>query len=205
MRPEEDQRAFAPATERNREPILEVLETCLPKTGTVLEIASGTGQHARFFSEKLPHLTFQPSDPDPRARRSIAAWRALDPTPPNLLPPLDLDMTKASALEPVAAVLSINMIHIAPIEAAEGLFRLGGAALSAGAPLVTYGPYQRDGRHTSESNDAFDRSLRSRDPRWGIRDVAELEAFAATHGFARPEVHPMPANNFTLVFRKAAS
>jgi hypothetical protein len=194
----------APATERNREPILEVLERVLPDHGHVLEVAAGTGQHAVFFAAQFPHLEWQPTDHDPGARESIEAWRAAEGTP-NLRAPLDLDATSGTwPVAQAAAVVCINMIHISPIEATEGLFRGAGDILPTGAPLITYGPYKLEGEHTAPSNEAFDRSLRSRDPRWGVRDVAELEALAEPHGLFVEERVPMPANNFTLVWRKRA-
>jgi len=195
-------RRHAPATVRNREPILAVLKQVLPERGRVLEIAAGTGEHACFFAAKLPGLEWQPSDPDPAARASIEAHRA-EAELPNLRPPLALDA--ASPTWPVAqasAVVAINMIHIAPIAATQGLFRGAGAILPSGAPLVTYGPYKVAGAHTAPSNAAFDESLRARDPSWGVRDVGELAALAEPHGLTLEQRVSMPANNFTLVWRK---
>jgi SAM-dependent methyltransferase len=196
-----DARRHAPATERNRAPILEVLRRVLPASGTVLEVASGSGQHAVFFAEALPHLIWQPSDPDPELRASIAAWRAQTALP-NLRAPLALDATSDDwPMERADAILCINMIHIAPWTAALGLFRGAARLLSPGAPLLLYGPFKRDGRHTAPSNAAFDASLRQRDPAWGVRDLAEVEA-AAT-GFILAETIEMPANNLTLLLRRA--
>ncbi|MDO9710224.1 DUF938 domain-containing protein [Paracraurococcus lichenis] len=199
-----DARLSAPAVARNRDPILAVLRRVLPATGTLLEVSSGTGEHAACFAAAFPGLVWQPSDPDPAARASIAAWAAhakLD----NLRPPLDLDA--AAEAWPVAradAVLCINMIHIAPWEAGLGLLRGAARLLPLGGPLVLYGPYRRGGRHTAPSNAAFDASLRAQDPRWGLRDLEVVAAAAADAGFGPPEVVEMPANNLTVIFRRRA-
>ena len=197
-------KGFAPAAERNREPILEVLRRVLPATGTVLEIASGSGQHAVFFSERLPQLRWQPSDPAADALRSIQAWVS-EEARENLLAPIALDVR--SEPWPIAradAMLCINMIHISPWEASEALFEGAQRLLSADAPLITYGPYRVHGRHVAPSNAAFDESLRSRDPRWGVRDIDELSALATRTGFSLDESVLMPANNLTLVWRRAS-
>ena len=195
-------RRHAPATLRNREPLLEVLKRVLPASGRVLEIAAGSGEHAVFFATAFPRLEWQPSDPDPGALASIEAWRR-DEGPENLRAPLRLDVTHGTwPVAQASAIVCINMIHISPIAASEGLMRGASALLPSGAPLVTYGPYRIDGEHTAPSNAAFDQSLRQRDPRWGVRDVAELEALAEPHGLTLEERVPMPANNFTLVWRK---
>jgi hypothetical protein len=198
----EDQRRYAPATLRNREPILDVLRTVLPKTGLMLEIASGTGEHAVHFGRALPSLRWQPSDPYPEARRSIAAWITAEMLT-NLLPPLDLDA--AGDAWPVAqadAVLCINMIHISPWEATEGLMRGSARVLGAGQPLFLYGPFRRAGRPLEMSNAAFDADLRLRDERWGLRALGEVEACARAQGLALDKVVEMPANNLCVVFRK---
>ncbi|MGQ9364820.1 DUF938 domain-containing protein [Azospirillum sp. ST 5-10] len=195
-----DARRSAPAAERNRDPILDVLRRVLPATGLVLEVASGTGQHAVHFAAALPGLEWQPSDADARARASVAAWRA-DAGLANLREPLALDAAAGSW--PVAradAVVCINMIHIAPWAAAQGLLRGAARLLPEGAPLVLYGPFRRDGRHTAPGNAAFDADLRARDPAWGVRDLGEVAAAAA--GFRLGEVVEMPANNLTVVFRR---
>ena len=194
-------KAFAPAADRNREPILGVLRRVLPKTGMVLEIASGTGQHAAFFSEQLPLLRWQPSDASPDALKSIEAWVA-DLERDNLLSPIELDVLQPSwPVRDADAILCINMIHISPWEATESLFRGASVLLREGSPLVTYGPYRLHGRHTAPSNAAFDESLRARNPRWGVRDVDELDALATRTGFSLVERVEMPANNMTLVWR----
>ncbi|MCC6890028.1 MAG: DUF938 domain-containing protein [Hyphomicrobiales bacterium] len=193
---------FSPAVARNRDPILAVLRRHLPERGTVLEVASGTGEHAAFFAGHCPQLVWQPSDVDPNALSSIAAHRMAAGLP-NLRAPLTLDVTaRRWPLARADAVLSINMIHIAPWAAAEGLFS-GAARLTAGgAVLYLYGPFKEDGEHTAPSNAAFDASLRAHDPRWGVRDIRAVAALAAEHGFALIERVAMPANNLSLVFRK---
>ena len=191
----------APATERNRDAIREVLVRELAATGTVLEIASGTGQHAVAFAQALPGITWQPTDPDPTSIASIAAWRD-EAALPNLLAPLLLDVTAVPwPVEHADAIVCINMVHIAPWEAALALFAGAGRLLAPGSLLYLYGPYRFDGT-TAPSNEAFDRSLRSRDPRWGVRDVRELGAAAVEHGFAMRGVVAMPANNHSLLFRR---
>ena len=202
-----DARLYAPATQRNREPILAVLRRVLPPTGAVLEIASGTGEHAVWLAAQLPGLVFQPSDPQPAQRASIAAWIAAS-GPINLRTPLALDAATAdweahAEIPPgLAAILCINMIHIAPWNAALGLVRGAGVALGAGGLLYLYGPYRRGGRHTAASNEAFDRSLRAQNPEWGVRDLETLAAVADAAGFALEEIVEMPANNLSLILRR---
>lgn len=192
-------RRAAPATARNRHPILDALRPHLPARGTVLEVASGSGEHTAYFAQALPALVFQPSDPDDVARASVDAWcEELG----NVRPALALDA--ASATWPIAAadaVVCINMIHISPWEATVGL--IGGAArlLPSGGTLFLYGPYFREGVDTAPSNLAFDRDLRARNPAWGIRSLEQVAALAQTHGFAGPLVVEMPANNLSLIFR----
>jgi hypothetical protein len=192
-----DPRRFAPAAARNRDAILAVLRDVLPARGTVLEVASGSGEHAIHFAAAFPGLVFQPSDPDADARASIDAWAA---GAPNVRPAIALDAAAAWPALRADVVLCINMIHIAPWAACEGLVR-GAAALDA--MLVLYGPFRRGGRHTAPSNAEFDASLRARDPAWGVRDIDAVAALAAAAGFAAPEVTEMPANNLTVVFRRA--
>jgi SAM-dependent methyltransferase len=199
-----DARRQAPAAARNRDPILAVLSRHLPATAAlpVLEVASGTGEHAVHFAAALPGLVFQPSDPDPEARASIDAWAA-ESGLPNLRPALALDAAAEPwPIEAAAAVLCINMIHIAPWAATEGLLRGAARILPPGGLLALYGPYRREGRHTAPSNAAFDRDLRSRDPRWGVRDLEAVAELAAGHGFGPPLVEAMPANNLTVLFRR---
>jgi SAM-dependent methyltransferase len=197
-------KGFAPAADRNRQPILDVLRRVLPSAGLVLEVASGTGQHANFFSEHLPGLRWQPTDASPDALQSIRAW-ADETGRDNLLPPLELDVR--SPQWPVAtadALLCINMIHISPWETTEALFRGASRLLVRGSPLVTYGPYRLSGEHTAPSNAAFDQSLRSRNTRWGVRDIDELRALGEQTGFALAERVGMPANNMILIWTRDA-
>jgi hypothetical protein len=195
----DDARRHAPATQRNRDPILHVLRRVLPSAGLVLEIASGTGEHAAAFAGALHGVTWQPSDADPAARASIAAWTA---DLPNVRPPLALDVTASPwPIDAADAIVCINMIHIAPWAACEGLMRGAGAILPAGGGvLFLYGPYAIAGAHTASSNAAFDADLRARDPRWGVRDLDAVVACAAAHGLRHVETVAMPANNLSVVF-----
>ncbi|MFA5951721.1 MAG: DUF938 domain-containing protein [Hyphomicrobium sp.] len=197
----EDARRYAPSVARNREPILAVLEQHLPAQGLVLEVASGTGEHvAHLAKARAPDLVFQPSDPDPSSRASIDAWTAALGLR-NVRPAIALDA--ASENWPVAradAVLCINMIHIAAWESAVGLMRGAGRVLPLGGMLYLYGPFTCDGHHTAASNEAFDRELRSKNPAWGVRDLAVVAEVAEAHGFAKPLVKEMPANNLSLIF-----
>jgi hypothetical protein len=198
-------RLSSPAAQRNRGPILEVLRRVLPSSGRVLEAASGSGEHVVFFAKALPDLVWQPSDPDPASLDSIKAWTAHAGLS-NVLAPLVLDVTRARwaySIDAVDAVVCINMIHIAPWEACLGLFYGCEALLSPGAPLVLYGPFLRSGVHTAASNAAFDASLRQQDPRWGLRDLDDVVREAGLRGFELAEVVEMPANNLTVVLRKA--
>jgi SAM-dependent methyltransferase len=199
-----DARRWAPATERNREPILAVLARVLPAAGLVLEVASGSGQHAAFFAGKLPGIEWQPSDREERDRASIAAWRD-EAALPNLRAPIALDATwERWPVERADAIVNINMIHIAPWAACEGLMRGAARLLSAGAPLVLYGPFRRGGRHTAPSNESFDSVLRAENDRWGVRDLDEVARAAAAEGLALEEIVEMPSNNLTVIFRRQA-
>ena len=191
----------APATERNRDAIRDVLARELPEAGTVLEIASGSGQHAVAFAQALPAITWQPTDPDRTSLASIAAWRD-EAALSNLRAPLLLDVTQEPwPVEHADAIVCINMVHIAPWEAALALFAGAGRLLAPGALLYLYGPYRFDGT-TAPSNETFDHSLRSRDPRWGVRDVRELGTAATGHGLVMRGAVAMPANNHSLLFRR---
>ncbi|MSP50419.1 MAG: DUF938 domain-containing protein [Alphaproteobacteria bacterium] len=197
-----DRRQYAPATQRNRDPILEVLRQALPATGLVLEIASGSGEHAVHFARALPGLTFQPSDPDPGALASIAAWVEATGAA-NVRPPVLLDTCQPFwPIANAAAVICINMTHISPWPATDGLMTGAAAILPAGAPLYLYGPYFRREVETAPSNLAFDRSLRERNPDWGVRALEDVQARARAAGFADPAITEMPANNLSLVFRR---
>ena len=190
----------APAAERNKEPILAVLRRVLPQSGLVLEIASGTGQHVVHFAKALPDLTWQPSEPDRQMRPSIAGWLA-ETGLPNVLAPLDLDVTRPEwPIDRADAVLCINMVHISPWQATEQLLAGCGRILGHGGVLYLYGPYRRDGRHTAPSNEAFDASLRQRDPQWGVRDLETVVEAASGQGLELVEVVEMPANNLSVVF-----
>ena len=191
----------APAAERNREPIAAVLTGELPQAGLVLEVASGTGEHAVHFARTYPHLQWQPSDPDPDALASIAAWRE-EAGLANLLPPLLLDAAGPDwPLARADAVLCINMVHISPVAATEGLVAGAARLLAEDAPLVLYGPYLEAEVETVPSNLEFDASLKARNPEWGLRQVEWLDALAGKAGFRRTRRVAMPANNLTLVYR----
>ena len=193
-------RLTAPSAARNRDPILQALRPHLPATGTVLEVASGTGEHVAYFAAALPGLRWQPTDPVAERRGSIDAWTA---GLPNVLPALALDAT--AAVWPVArmdAVLCINMIHIAPWAAAEGLISGAARVLAPGGLLALYGPYRRGDQPMEPGNAAFDADLRGRDPAWGLRRVEDVAALAACAGFGPPAIHDMPANNLLLRFRR---
>jgi SAM-dependent methyltransferase len=196
-----DARRHAPATERNREPIADILRTVLPEQGTVLEIASGTGEHAIHFARAFPLLDWQPSDPDPAAIASIRAW-AETARLPNLRPPLTLDASADDwPIERADALLCINMIHISPWEATVGLMRNAAKLLPPGGPLILYGPYRQQGVETAPSNLAFDESLKQRDGRWGLRQLEDVVALAESVGLRMDAVHRMPANNLIVVLR----
>lgn len=197
-------KAFAPAAERNREPILDVLRRVLPATGIVLEVASGTGQHAAYFARHVPRLRWQPTDASTEALVSIRAW--VDDAPgDNLLPPIELDVRWPEwPIRDANAILCINMIHISPWETTEALFVGAQRLLRPGCALITYGPYRLHGEHTAPSNAAFDQNLRSRDSSWGVRDIDELTALANRTGLSLGERVDMPANNMTLIWRRTA-
>ena len=195
-------RRSAPAATRNREPIAHVLNDWLPDKGVVLEVASGTGEHAVFFAGHFPHLDWQPSDVHPDALASIRAWRA-ETGLPNLREPLVIDAALPDwPIDRADALLSINMVHISPWEAALGLLDGADRLLTPGAPLVLYGPWINEAIETAPSNLAFDEDLKSRDPRWGLRRVEDFSAEADRRGFELVEQRAMPANNLMLLFRK---
>ena len=199
----EDKKRHAPAALRNREAIADVLALELPEAGLVLEVASGSGEHALYFAERFPSLTWQPSDPDPAALASIQAWRA-EQERPNLLPAIELNGEDSDwALDYADAIFCANMIHIAPWQACEGLFAGAAKLLSKDAPLILYGPYLEGDVETAPSNLAFDESLKSRNPQWGLRELPKVDALAARNGFTRSARHPMPANNLSVVYRRA--
>lgn len=216
-----DARQHAPATERNREHILDVLLQVLPPRGTVLEISSGTGEHAVFFAPRLHPRKWIPSDPNPLARASIAAWRERYPAD-NLYPPIALDAGNLVwAIEqdelpeslqnidlnraPIVAIININMIHIAPWSACLGLMAGAGRILPPGGMLYLYGPFKQGGRHTAPSNAAFDESLRAQNPEWGLRDLDEVVAVAKNQRLSLVKTYTMPANNLSVIFQAQMS
>jgi hypothetical protein len=213
-----DRRQYAPATQRNRDPILAVLQQVLPPTGTVLEISSGTGEHAVYFAPVLAPRLWIPTDPDPIALESIAAWRQEMPAA-NLVAPIYLDVhdsfwpveqtplpTALQSLDverfPIQAIVNINMIHIAPWSACLGLMAGAGRILPIGGILFLYGPFKQTGRHTSPSNADFDQHLQQQNPAWGVRNVEEVIAVATSHRLTLQQIYPMPANNLSLVFQR---
>jgi SAM-dependent methyltransferase len=197
-----DPRIYYPHVVRNRDPILDVLRRVLPADGLVLEIASGSGEHASYFAERLPALSWQPTDSDPDALASIAAHRTAA-NAMNLLQPLHLDVTSAQwPVQRADVVMCNNMIHISPWAATEGLIAGAARTLPTGGMLFLYGPYKTDGRHTAPSNHDFDLDLKRRNPGWGIRDLADVAELARRHGFDLAETVPMPANNLSVVFRR---
>jgi cyclopropane fatty-acyl-phospholipid synthase-like methyltransferase len=198
-------RASSPSIARNREPILAVLQHVLPSTGKVLEIASGTGEHALFFARAMPGLMWQASDPDADARASIAAWIAQEGLT-NVLPPLAIDVRSVDwdVAGPFDAIVAINMIHIAPWEATADLFAGAARRLRANGIVFLYGPYKRDGAHTAPSNASFDGWLKARDPLSGVRDLEAVTRVGEASGFALREIVEMPANNLSLVFSRAS-
>jgi hypothetical protein len=197
-----DHRQYAPATVRNRDFILDVLRDVLPTTGVILEIASGSGEHVVHFARNLPSLVFQPSDPEPDALLSVAAWmKAAEVT--NVRAPIVLDASRSPwPIASVDGIICINMVHISPWDASVGLMRGAAAILPPGSPLYLYGPYKRKGFATAPSNEAFDRNLRDRNPIWGLRDLGEIAAIAQSAGFSIPDIKEMPANNLSIVFRR---
>lgn len=199
-----DARRFAPATERNRGPILEVLRGVLPERGHVLEIGSGTGEHVVWLAGQLPALTFQPSDPDAVNRTSIAAWIAHAGVT-NVKAPVALDAKddRWSIANPPDAILCINMIHIAPWTATSGLMRNAATTLLPGGVLYLYGPFKRGGAHTAPSNAEFDENLRARNPAWGVRDLEVVIETAANAGLTLADTVAMPANNFSVILRRS--
>ncbi|MBK1986438.1 DUF938 domain-containing protein [Sphaerospermopsis aphanizomenoides BCCUSP55] len=204
-----DEKQFAPATQRNREPILQVLSQVLPTNGTVLEVASGTGEHAVFFAPCLAPLKWLPSDPNPTLRDSITAWSG-EIQSDNLYPPIDLDAKspiwpveqEAIIDSPIVAIVNINMIHISPWSACLGLMAGAGRILPYGGILYLYGPYKVNGGHTAPSNEAFDESLKSQNPEWGVRNLEDVVQAAKNENLTLHKTYQMPANNLSLVFRR---
>ena len=202
MSEESDPRLYYPHVARNREPILRVLKRVLPPRGLILELASGSGEHATYFAQMLPTLLWQPTDPDPRALASIAAYRTAA-NAPNLLSPLRLDATSQEwPVQRADALVCINMIHITPWVACQGLMAGAERTLRSGGVLYLYGPYQINGRHTAQSNQEFDAWLRTQNAQWGVWDIAEVTDLAQRRGFSLAETIPMPANNLSVIFER---
>lgn len=214
----DNSRKYAPATQRNREPILEVLLNVLPPNGTILEVASGTGEHAVFFAPRLNSRKWLPSEPNPQLRASIAAWSA-NLRCENLYPPIDIDVCapvwsvekdaspKWSHFDdftnsPMTAIVNINMVHIAPWSACLGLMAGAGRILPSEGILYMYGPFKVDGKHTAQSNVAFDESLRSQNPEWGVRDLNDVVDAARTQNLTLVKTYQMPANNLSVIFQR---
>jgi hypothetical protein len=198
-----DQRRSAPHVARNSGAIIDVLKGVLPSTGLVLELASGSGEHALAFARAFPCLNWQPSDADPAALQSIDAWRQAEALP-NLHKAVELDAAAADwPISGASAILCINMVHISPWPATQGLLAGAARLLGQDAPLYLYGAYRRQGLPTAASNEAFDASLRARDPRWGLRRLEDVAAEAMHHGLRLDGVIEMPANNLSVVFRRA--
>ncbi len=201
----DDARAFSAAAARNREPIFSVLQPRLPPAGIVLEIASGSGEHAAAFAPRLAHLSWQPSDFEDAALASIEAWRQHTAVE-NILPPLRIDITKPQAVtlpDDIQAVVNCNMIHISPWSCCEGLMALAARALPRDREMFLYGPFKREGRHSAPSNADFDGWLKSQNPAWGVRDLDDVVACAAVQGLMLVDVFDMPANNLAVIFRQA--
>lgn len=201
-----DARQYAAATQRNRQPILEVLLKVLPPTGNILEIASGTGEHSVFFAPRLSPRQWIPSEPNPMLRASILAWQKYNPAE-NLSPPLDIDVCHQpwsieNQTTKINAIVNINMIHIAPWDACLGLMAGAERILPKGGILYLYGPFKREGKHISHSNAAFDRSLKNNNSAWGVRDITEVTQVAEARGLELKKIMAMPANNFSLVYHK---
>ncbi|MGQ0750924.1 MAG: DUF938 domain-containing protein [Betaproteobacteria bacterium] len=197
-----DGRWHMPAAERNKDPILDVLRRVLPKSGLILEIASGTGQHVVHFARALPGLAWQPSDLDAELRESAGLWAA-EAKLANVRDPVDIDVCRWPwAVTRADAVISVNMLHVAPPQATAALVSGAAKVVPVDGVLFLYGPYRRHGRHTAPSNEAFDAQLRLQNPEWGLRDVEEVERLAGEAGFGPAEIIGMPANNLSLVFRR---
>ncbi len=207
-----DARRFAPATQRNREPILKVLRRVLPPTGTVLEVASGSGEHAIFFAPRLKPRLWQPTEPEPTLRNSILAWMNELPSD-YLLPPVALNVTESIwPIEPeenggktqreITAIIAINLIHISPFTATLGLMAGASRILPPGGILYLYGPFKQGGKHTAPTNESFDYTLQQQNPEWGVRNLEDVEAVARQNHLTLQEIVEMPANNLSVVFQR---
>jgi len=200
--PPQDQKLSSPSALRNRDPIADLLRHVLPDSGTVLEIASGSGEHVIHFASLFPNLVWQPSDPSPEARASIEQWMKTEATT-NVLPPLELDASSQTwPIKQANAMIAINMAHISPWPATQGLLAGAGKLLPTGGTLILYGPYRREGQPLVASNVEFDASLRARNPAWGIRLLDDVSSLAQQSGLALTSVTEMPANNLGVVFTR---
>lgn len=206
---EGDGRQFSPSAQRNADPILKILKTCLPKGGTVLEIAAGTGEHSVKFAPEFPHLLWLATDPADDKLQSIRAWHMKNPSP-NLLMPLKIDagaktwpVEEISLPKPITAIVCINLFHVSPWKVGKGLLAAAGRILPTGGVLYLYGAYKRGGKHTAPSNEEFDAMLKATDPEWGVRNLEDVEAEASKNGLTLSKVAEMPANNLSVVFKKA--
>ena len=203
-----DQRLFFPATERNRGPIGDLLSQLLPSSGAVLELASGSGEHAVCFQQRFPHLIWQASDPDPDHRASIDAWIRHQGLSDVMPAALNLDVEERpwplsqTIRESLKAVVCTNLLHISPSDCTSAVLEESAMLLPAGSPLIVYGPFQRNGQHTSASNAAFDASLQQRNPAWGVRDLAWIDKLLQPLPLKRVGCHTMPANNLTLMMER---
>lgn len=210
MNQQSDGRLYACATQRNRQPILEILLQVLPPTGTVLEIASGTGEHANFFASHLGKRKWLTSEPNPQLRASINAWFQRNPAE-NIHPPFNIDAREPvwavetelpKDLHPIVATININMIHISPWSACLGLMAGAGRILPEGGILYLYGPFKQGGKHTAPSNEAFDETLKMQNPDWGVRDLEEVIAAANLQNLKLQTIYQMPANNISVVLKR---
>jgi hypothetical protein len=198
-------RIVSPSAERNKGPIAELLRIVLPGQGDVLEVSSGTGQHVLHFAQVMPHIRWQPTEQDADCLRSIASWLA-PASLPNVNAPIHLDVhDEVWPVGEVAAVVCLNMTHIAPPSATEALLRGAGRVIRSGGILFLYGPYRRQGRHISASNETFDRLLRAENRDWGVRNIEDVALLAASEGLDLQEIHEMPANNLAIIFSKRSA
>ena len=203
-----DDRLFFPATKRNREFIGKVLSRILLTKGSILEIGSGSGEHGVAFQKKFHEITWQSSDPELIHRNSISSWIKHEKLNLKMPQPLDIDVEKTPWKIPLGlksnlqAIISINMIHVAHWNCTKSLFSESGKLLKNGQPLILYGPFKIDKKHISQSNDLFDSSLKMQNKFWGVRDLGEVSDEATKHGFLKDELIPMPANNFSIIYKK---
>ncbi|WP_269623408.1 DUF938 domain-containing protein [Prochlorococcus marinus] len=202
-----DERLFFPATERNKDYIGDVLAQLLPKKGSILEIASGSGQHGVTFQKRFSSLTWHTSDPNPEYRKSINAWINHEGLSTKMPGPINLDVAKPpwplnkKTLYSLKAIVCINMIHIAPLKCAIALFQEAKEVLGSDSLLILYGPFKRNGKHTSSSNELFDQSLQVQNPSWGVRDLEEISELGEINRFKKYKVFEMPANNLLVTFQ----